>query len=170
MSNISAFIGKYRFLSNFFWTQEYVPIVFERLIFPSTEHAYQAAKSLDPKVREHFADAKLTCGKAKKDGRRIVIRPDWNDVRIRIMSYLVAQKFQNEILGAQLLETGDATLVEGNDWHDIFWGVCMGKCKKPHPEPIGENHLGQILMRIRTRLRTPEGREKICQFLKSYEQ
>lgn len=41
------------------------------------------------------------------------------------------------------MATGNEMLVEGNNWHDKFWGVCGGE---------GENHLGKMLMHIRERL------------------
>lgn len=34
-------------------------------------------------------------------------------------------------------------LIEGNYWHDTYWGVCEG---------VGENHLGKLLMEIRNEL------------------
>lgn len=44
---ISEFKGESRFLSNFFA----VPIMYEGVEYPSVEHAFQAAKSLDPEER-----------------------------------------------------------------------------------------------------------------------
>jgi predicted NAD-dependent protein-ADP-ribosyltransferase YbiA (DUF1768 family) len=46
-----------------------------------------------------------------------------------------------------LLETGDAELIEGNDWGDTFWGVCGGK---------GNNFLGKLLMEVRKELRSAQ--------------
>ena len=51
---------------------------------------------------------------------------------------------QNEELKKKLIDTGDATLIEGNTWNDTFWGVCNG---------VGENNLGKILMKIREELK-----------------
>jgi predicted NAD-dependent protein-ADP-ribosyltransferase YbiA (DUF1768 family) len=64
------------------------------------------------------------------------------------MEDVVRAKFsQNPELCDQLLDTGDKTLIEGNHWGDRFWGVCDG---------VGENHLGQILEKVRTELRSNE--------------
>ena len=60
------------------------------------------------------------------------------------MKILLRQKFGDAWLRAKLLATGDAELIEGNYWHDTFWGMCNGK---------GENHLGRLLMEVRSELR-----------------
>lgn len=44
----------------------------------------------------------------------------------------------------KLLEAGDAELIEGNYWHDCYWGVC---------EEQGKNKLEKILMKICEELR-----------------
>ncbi len=48
-------------------------------------------------------------------------------------------------LAQRLLATGDAELVEGNNWGDRFWGICRGE---------GRNELGKILMKVRDELRS----------------
>lgn len=139
LSNIESFRGEFRFLSNF-WPAE---VRFEGLTFPSVEHAYQAAKSLDIDERKRFA-AMERPGKAKKAAEKMAIRLDWPAVRLGIMETLVREKFTNHReLAEKLLATGDAELIEGNAWGDVFWGVCDG---------VGENHLGRILMKVRAEL------------------
>jgi hypothetical protein len=135
---IDSFRGKYRFLSNF-WP---CVIEFEGVEYPSTEHAYQAAKTLDPKLREAIRWAR-TAGEAKKMGGQVKIREDWEQVKLKVMEDVCRLKFQNGLLWDLLLSTGDTELIEGNTWGDQFWGVCNG---------VGENHLGRILMKIRKEL------------------
>lgn len=85
--------------------------------------------------------------KSKEIGRKVPIRPDWEQVKIGIMEEIVRQKFvQNPELAASLLETGDKVLIEGNRWGDICWGVDTRTWQ-------GENHLGKILMKIRNELK-----------------
>jgi ribA/ribD-fused uncharacterized protein len=133
---ITTFLSKHRFLSNFYES----PVVYEGITYPSSEHAYQAAKSLDPVVRQRMANVS-TPGKVKKAGRQITLRPDWEQVKLDVMAEIVLLKFmQNDELKQKLLETGNEELVEGNTWGDTYWGVCNG---------VGENHLGKILMRVR---------------------
>lgn len=137
---IDSFSGSHRFLSNF-WP---CVISFEGRIYPSTEHAYQAAKSLDDSVRARVA-ALPSPGSAKAAGRGIVLRPDWLDVRISVMARVTASKYPaGSDLARLLLGTGSAELVEVNRWGDRFWGVCRG---------VGENRLGRILMDRRALLR-----------------
>ena len=120
--------------------------------YPSVEHAYQAAKFLDPELRKPFENEYLKPGDAKKKARILkrFIRPDWEDVNLGIMEDLVRQKFQAPDLRLQLLNTGDEELVEGNYWHDNFWGECT--CDRCVDKPK-TNHLGRILMKIRKELR-----------------
>lgn len=140
MEEIRSFKGAYEFLSNFYMA----PVEYEGITYPSSEHAFQAAKTFDVDERKHIA-ALPTPGKAKYAGKRVELRPGWNQIRYSIMREIVRTKFeQNPDLAEQLLATDDATLIEGNSWNDTFWGVCRGK---------GKNNLGHILMAIRTELR-----------------
>lgn len=140
MNKITEFRGDYRFLSNFWMCA----VIYDGLQYSSSEHAYQAAKTLDPEVRlviRNLAKAR----DAKKMGGALALRPDWESVKISIMEEIVTDKFtRNYHLGDKLIATGDAELVEGNTRRDVFWGVCNG---------VGENHLGKILMRVREKLR-----------------
>lgn len=140
---IDSFSGEYRFLSNFYRLPQ--PIEWEGLLYPTTEHAYQAAKALDMRKRLEIRDA-ATPSEAKRMGRpgALLLRPEWDNMRVFVMDSLLWLKFSHPILRRWLLETGDAELVEGNTWGDTFWGVCKGR---------GENHLGKGLMRIRDAIR-----------------
>lgn len=139
MSNkIDKFSGENRFLSNFYTT----PIVYEGHEYRSTEHAYQAAKTLDESWKRKIREAEKA-SETKKLGKQCPMRPDWNEVRIGVMTDLVRIKFSKSPLKEKLLMTGDAELIEGNFWGDVFWGVCKGR---------GENYLGKILMQIRDEL------------------
>jgi ribA/ribD-fused uncharacterized protein len=143
-TDILEFQGPYRFLSNF----EGPEVKFGSLWFPKVEHAYQAAKSLDIEVRKTFINPLLSPGLAKKMGKppKMVLRSDWEKVRLPVMEILVRQKFLYQECLSKLLATENAKLVEGNYWHDNFWGDCYCyDCKKI----VGANHPGLILMGIR---------------------
>jgi ribA/ribD-fused uncharacterized protein len=134
---ITSFSGEYRFLSNF-WI---APVTYEGITYPSSEHAYQAAKSLNPAIREVFFMLDSPA-EAKSMGQQIIMRPDWEDVRINVMRDIVTAKFeQNEDLMDLLMATKCRDLIEGNTWGDRFWGQC--------PLGTGRNELGKILMGIR---------------------
>lgn len=136
---IDNFSGDYEFLSNFYPCN----VVYDGLKFETTEHAFQAAKTLNIEERLQVM-ACDTPGKAKRMGRKVTLRPDWDQVKVQVMTDIVRQKFTDLLLARKLLETGDTNLIEGNTWNDRFWGVCNGK---------GENNLGKILMKVREELR-----------------
>ena len=139
-SKIAEFQGEYRFLSNF-WP---ATVVYEGITYPTSEHAYQAAKTLDVEQRKRIA-ALQTPAEAKSAGRALKLRDDWESVKFTVMEDVVRFKFtHHDDLRAKLLATGDAYLEEGNNWGDEVWGVCNGK---------GENRLGKILMKIRSELK-----------------
>lgn len=115
----SKFDGDYFFLSNFYPCE----INLCDKIYPSVEHAFQAAKTNDEQEREKIRLAE-TPGKAKRLGRKVRLIDCWNEIRLSTMECLINQKFDNEILKQKLIDTGDATLIEGNDWNDTFWGMC----------------------------------------------
>jgi len=131
---IDNFTGKYFFLSNFYKH----PIMFEGLKYPSSEHAYQASKTLYPDVKQQCLY--MSCGECKKWGRNIKMRDDWNNVKLKIMRTILNIKFSDLKLKSLLLETSSEELIEGNTWNDTYWGVCNSK---------GSNHLGKLLMEIR---------------------
>lgn len=128
---ISRFAGDYDFLSNFYKEQDGLTV----------EHRFQAAKTHDNSQKGRILAAP-TPAEAKRLGRKVSLRPDWEDVKIPIMLGLLITKFYDERLRAMLLETGDAELIEGNHWNDRFWGVDIRTGR-------GENHLGQLLMTVR---------------------
>jgi len=145
-TRVSAFQGRYRFLSNF-WPAE---IEDNGIVFPTLEHAYQAAKTHDPEMRRAIARLD-TPGQAKRAGRHVRMRPDWEDVKIEVMAGLLAKKFSIPLLRMMLLATGDLELIEGNDHGDKFWGVYRG---------FGKNYLGRLLMIMRDAARRPDARWK----------
>lgn len=137
---IIAFNGPWTKLSNF----SICSVWFEGHMYTSVEHAYQAAKSLDDEVRSIIRNLP-TPNAAKKKGQTIGLRPDWEEVKLEIMEKLLREKFSQLPERDILLSTGDEILVEGNWWNDKFWGQS--------PVGVGENHLGRLLMKIRTELR-----------------
>jgi ribA/ribD-fused uncharacterized protein len=149
---ISEFQDKYRFLSNF-WPcsikfSECLPEPFD--IFPSSEHVFQAMKCDNNAERISIRNAE-TAGKAKRLGRKIKMRNDWDQIKNDVMFAVLKAKFdQHPDLAELLLSTGEEELVEGNDWGDTYWGVCNGE---------GHNHLGKMLMKIRYILKVRKEKE-----------
>lgn len=139
MLEIVGFSGEYRWLSNFYPS----PIQIGEDHAPTVEHAYQASKCKDP----HDAAVILECptpGQAKRLGRYVTMVTGFDEIKRRVMLHLVRLKFQqNPELAAMLKATGHAELVEENNWGDRYWGTC---------QRVGENHLGKILMQVRSEL------------------
>lgn len=132
---IDLFRNEHFFLSNFYEA----PVEYEGLTYQNSEAAYQAQKCADPKDREVFTA--MNPAEAKKAGRAVTLRKDWEDVKIAVMTGVVRAKFeQNPDLAEMLLATKDAYLEEGNDWGDRVWGTVNGE---------GANNLGIILMDTR---------------------
>lgn len=147
---ILKFAGPYRFLSNFYPAM----VELDGVEYATVEHAYQAAKTPILAARQVIRE-QSTPGKAKMVGRYMrSIRPDWDDVKMRVMEDLLLNKFSPLIhpyLVRMLLETGARELIEGNNWGDRFWGAEEALFTKGNW--IGDNNLGKLLMKIRRGLR-----------------
>ena len=134
---IAKFEGQYFFLSNFFEC----PVTYKGITFTNTEAAFHSQKDTSRAIE--FAH--LDPSSAKKLGRKVTLRPDWEQVKDDIMYEILVAKFtQNAALKILLLRTGDQELIEGNWWNDTYWGVCRG---------TGKNTLGKLLMKLRQEIR-----------------
>lgn len=146
---IDSFLKEYFFLSNFYQHDLIPDMTWPDIKYPTVEHAFQAAKSLNRSERMRISEL-ATPADAKRAGRVIKLRPDWEEIKIDIMTRYLREKFSIPKLRERLLATGDAVLVEGNNWHDNFWGDChCPSCKNK----IGYNHLGQTLIKIREEIK-----------------
>src|SRR5271166_5177997 len=176
-TRIDYFKYEWGFLSNFYPAEVYIwvdaagviyaheildPASIE--VYASTEHAYQAFKTLKAEDRWIFQfthnpnlkayEAKSLGAKLKTQGKE---RPDWKEINVGVMRDLLRQKFALSTLRRRLLSTFGAYLEEGNYWHDTFWGACKGKldgrtCRHGEHEPLGENWLGYLLMEVRAEI------------------
>jgi ribA/ribD-fused uncharacterized protein len=160
---INSFRGRFVFLSNFYPCK----IEHKGINYPSVEHYYVALKVtvmqfIDgvyytaPDFRELIARI-LDAGDVKKIGKRVKVRSDWSEKRLDFMEWGVREKFKDPKLGEMLLSTGDLELIEGNNWHDVYYGKCS--CLKCGGS--GENHLGKILMKIREELKKQNSRPSL---------
>lgn len=139
---ILGFFDEYRYLSNF----HLCPVMFDGIVYPSSEHAYMACKTVHLAERLHIATLTQPW-EAKRYGRNMVIStPDWDTYRLTAMLRVLVEKFKDPQLRAWLLSTGNLYLEETNNWGDRFWGV----------DGTGLNHLGKLLMMLRDTLRLQE--------------
>lgn len=147
---IDDFRGQWMFLSNF----HRAPLAWDGDTYPTSEHAFNAGKTLD-RDRRRWVAAAPTPMEAKRRGRSVQLRDGWDDrVRYEVMADVLHAKFTCHPGRVEaLLSTGDALLVEGNRWHDNEWGDC--RCGRPACAAEGGNMLGRMLMRLRDELRMP---------------
>ena len=144
---IDRFDDDYYFLSNYYPSQ--ILGKDDNIVYPTVEHYFQAHKTTNLDDRQKMANAKSP-GLVKRAGRAIDLRPDWEKVKVGIMEEALTLKFHIPELKDQLLATGNARLIEGNTWHDNFWGNCTcPKCKMT----IGENRLGVLLQKVRNKVK-----------------
>ena len=149
---IAVFDNEYAFLSNFYDS----PFELDGITYPTVEHFFQAMKAADPKDGRVIAAA-ITPGQAKRLGRKVVLRADWEDIKVDVMRFALRCKFQIPELREKLFATGNEELIEGNWWHDNTWGDCM--CSECQNKP-GRNMLGMLLMEIRSDIRYEESHKE----------
>lgn len=138
---IDKFEGKYHFLSNFY---EHEITLYGRT-YLNAEAAFHAQKVFEPHIKAQFQE--LNPSQAKRLGRSVELRDDWEEVKDEIMEHVIRAKFSEPDLQDMLIDTGDQELIEGNWWGDRYWGVSKG---------TGLNKLGNILMKIRDELKPIE--------------
>ena len=130
----------YPFLSNFHPSTIWI----NKKSYSTVEHAYQAHKTLNENSHELIRLSKNPAD-AKKLGRGVEMRSDWDHVKVDLMRSFLRLKFESPFLRDQLKNTYDYRLVYGNTWNDRFWGVCRG---------TGQNWLGILLEEIRSEIVT----------------
>lgn len=129
------FRNEYNFLSNMYEC----PIVYHGIKYRCAEAAFQAQKDLS-RFNEFIP---LSGPEAKYLGKKVKLRPDWNEVKLNIMYNIVRNKFKQNPELAQRLKNISGPITEENTWNDTFWGVCNG---------TGNNYLGKILTKIRSEI------------------
>lgn len=132
-----------RWISNWFSNLCLSPILVDGIMWASVENYYQAMKSLDNSRYEEFA--KMSPRDAKNKGRKLELRPDWEEVKESFMEKVLRVKFISFPWYDLLLETNTEIIVEWNNWGDTYWGVDVRSQQ-------GKNRLGYLLMKIRDEL------------------
>jgi len=139
---IGPFVEEYFFLSNFYLG---APFTYKGIEYPTAEHAFQAAKTTNYADHRFVLNA-VSPNEAKRRGRRVGLRSDWEYSKNKVMHDIVYAKFsQNPHLKKKLLETGEEELVEVNYWGDTYWGT--------NSKLEGLNKLGLSLMKVREELK-----------------
>ena len=131
------FHGSLDFLSNMY----NCTVMYNGCTYKCAESAFQAQKCIKESEKRLFVG--INGFDAKRLGRKVSLKSNWEIEKLAIMEEIVRAKFlQNPILAKKLISL-QGNIQEDNSWNDTFWGVCNG---------VGENHLGKILMKIRDEL------------------
>lgn len=124
------------------------PITIDGVVWPTSEHYFQAMKFTDnPEYQEQIRTT-TSCTVIKKLGRtrKVKLRDDWEDVKEEIMMTVLRAKFlAYDKLKDLLLSTGNKILVE-HTTNDVYWADGGGDGK-------GLNRLGALLVELRNELR-----------------
>lgn len=125
------------------------PIVIDGERWPTSEHYFQAMKFEDAAYRKEIRQTNSPMIAARLGrSRKVKLRRDWESVKVSVMRTALQAKFtQHAELQTLLLTTGDAKLME-HTANDSYWGDGGNGSSK--------NMLGQLLMELRTQLRTTE--------------
>ena len=129
-----VFRGDYWFLSNMYPTELKDE---DGRVYSCVEAMFQSRKCKNADDRERFVG--INGFDAKRLGKRIALRDDWESIKVAEMEAILMQKFSKPELKS-MLKAIDGEIAEENTWHDTYWGVCNG---------YGQNNLGKLLMKIR---------------------
>ena len=141
ITHVYNFMGSFKFLSNFYIS----PFEIDGVRYLSNEHWYQSNKTDDNYMRGLIINAESPA-LAKKLAKNVTRPINWPDISLDIMYRGLKAKFtQNSELHEKLLDLRGLTLIEGNTWHDNFWGACTcNRCVRY----VHMNYLGLLLTKL----------------------
>lgn len=134
------FHGEYYFLNNFSPSPMAVTVGNMLCEFDNVEAAYQAGRC--PEKADSFLG--LSGFQAYKLGKQLEPQPDWDSMKDEWMLTLLVIKFRDPVLKRKLLNTDGTELIFETNMRDTYWGRYKG---------VGENRLGQLLMKVRDMLK-----------------
>ncbi len=119
------------------------PITIDGVLWPSSEHYYQAHKYTDPDLMERVRNAPSPM-EAAKMGRdpNIPKRSDWETYKDIAMENAVRAKFSQYPILMSLLKSTNHSVIYEHTKNDCYWGDCGDR--------TGKNKLGLLLMKLRT--------------------
>lgn len=141
-------IGFTRRMSHYAWMSNMSehPVLMKGIFFQTAEHAYMWHKTNNEADKARIAGAS-TPEEAKKIGRTVTLREDWETVKRDVMKdVLRAKLIANPDLRIKLMITGNSPIFELTRWHDKVWGICS--CQNCNFK--GKNLLGKLWMELRS--------------------
>lgn len=118
-------------------------VEYNGVLYPTAEHAYQAAKFVNsaPEIAQQIAKAKSAHEALKiaeaNDGKK---DSDWAAKAEKVMKEILLCKVnQHEYVKRKLLQSGDREIIE-DSWRDSTWGWGA--------DHQGQNKLGKLWMEI----------------------
>jgi predicted NAD-dependent protein-ADP-ribosyltransferase YbiA (DUF1768 family) len=148
---IGEFAGEWEPLAG----QAHTPFTLDKVDYPTLWHAIFIHKTRIAGQKAFIAMA-LTGFEAERRARGVQPRPGWHTRIWRdVATRGLAAKFdpaKHPKRATLLRSTGNAELVDGNRVHRKHWGRCFCGRLACAGGGGGENHLGLLLMDLRTRL------------------
>jgi predicted NAD-dependent protein-ADP-ribosyltransferase YbiA (DUF1768 family) len=135
-------IEESKYLTNWFSNMRRMdkPLKYQGINFHTAENFYQAMKTHDIEERKQIAQ--MNPYQAKVYARKIAIREDWDEIKLKVMEFVLKFKFAPDTIWHKRLVSYNKEVVEWNNWQDVFWGVDYKTGK-------GANHLGKIIETLR---------------------
>jgi len=118
-------------------------IEFEGKLYPTAEHAYQAAKCTDPRGQEEIRNARspLYAKEISNGTYRSARDADWDSKKLDVVEAILRAKLaQHQEARGALRDSGDEEIIEDSPT-DYFWGVGA--------DGTGRNMLGRLWMKLR---------------------
>jgi N-glycosidase YbiA len=112
-------------------------------LYPTCEHAYQAAKCTDPIGQEAIRNARspLEAKRLANETYKAARDPDWGNKKVAVVEAILRAKLaQHAEAQDALRESGDDEIVEDSPT-DHFWGTGA--------DGSGQNMLGKLWMKLR---------------------
>jgi ribA/ribD-fused uncharacterized protein len=118
------------------------PIFMDGLLWPSSEHYYQAQKFFEPELKELIRNAKtpFLAAQMARDPK-MPLRDDWDDVKDGIMLNVVRVKINSYQVLKELLKSTNQSSIYEHTKNDCYWADCLDR--------TGKNKLGKILEVVR---------------------
>lgn len=121
-------------------------IEFREKLYPTCEHAYQAAKCSDLVGQEAIRNARspLEAKRLANETYKAAKDPDWKNKKVAVVEEILRAKLtQHPEAREALRKSGDEEIVEDSPT-DYFWGIGA--------DGTGQNVLGKLWMKLRAEM------------------